>query len=244
MAWSTAMFGDRQDFPAPTFRCRVAPAHRPGVRKRSTFDIVGPDGRRATVTPRSDSDTVGDLVLALGHQHPAPIRVDGQPAAVAQRLVDVPALRTGASVELGIRPAPPDGGGPPAAVVEIAVIAGPSCRSWTPLGPGRHTIGRSVHCAVRLDDELAELHHAVFDVDGDGAVRFTQLTGRVPARLDGEPCEPRAPIAAGAVLEIGASLLTLRPIQRAADGGGRAECGGSIVAGPDPWRRADRKSVV
>ena len=48
----------------------------------------------------------------------------------------------------------------------VTVDAGPAAGAVVALPPGRHLIGRSATCAVRLDDALAELHHAVLDVAG------------------------------------------------------------------------------
>ncbi len=221
------------------------------MRQRRAFDIVGPDGRRATVVPRSEADTVGDLLAAIGDTTSTAVWVDGHRVTRGERLVDVPAMVVGARIECGSSAdrhrVPPgcEAEGRVDPVVEVAVIAGPSCRSWTPLHPGRHTVGRSHHCSLRLVDPLAELHHGVFDVDPDGITRFTQLTGRVPVRLDGTPCDAAEPVVPGGVLQIGSSLLVLRRADhgRAGDAG-MHRCSGSITPGSDPWRRVVRRGPV
>ena len=67
--------------------------------------------------------------------------------------------------------------------MRVTVDAGPAAGGVFDLPAGRHLIGRSATCSVRLDDPLVELHHAVLDIppgrQADGAA-FTQLAGRVP----------------------------------------------------------------
>jgi len=88
--------------------------------------------------------------------------------------------------------------------VEVVVEAGPSAGASFLLGPGRHVVGRAVTAAVRVDDALIELHHALIEVSATAAVTFTQIAGRVPccgsnpARADAddplvEPLRPGRP---------------------------------------------------
>ena len=97
--------------------------------------------------------------------------------------------------------------------------------------------------SVRVDDPAVELHHAALDVDADGSVTFTQLTGTFPASVDGGPCDPGHRLDIGCSVSLGTSRLAVgRP-----DGGGGptavpAPVSGSIVAAErDPWRSVVRR---
>lgn len=72
------------------------------------------------------------------------------------------------------------------ATVRVTCEAGPAAGRAVLLGPGRHVVGRSRHAAVTLADPAVETHHGVLTVSADGAAAFTQLTGRVPCRIDGD----------------------------------------------------------
>ena len=105
----------------------------------------------------------------------------------------------------------------------VTVEAGPAAGSVVALPPGRHLIGRSATCAVRLDDALAELHHAVLDVPASPSASPTlvQLAGRVPCSAAPED----------SVVTIGASRIRLgadiRPAAAPAALASRRD---------DPWR--------
>ena len=128
-------------------------------------------------------------------------------------------------------------------LVEVAVTLGPACRPWIALGQGRHGVGRSPLSKVTINDPSLELHHAVLDVKADGTVTFTQLTGRVPARIDGEPCTPATDIGLEEELVLGSSQLAVRPARvRIAPS---APLRGSLVAADhDPWRQIVRRAPV
>ena len=117
----------------------------------------------------------------------------------------------------------------PPALWECTWLTGPDAGGHRLLGPGRHLIGRAHTAAVRCDDPSLEPHHALLDVQPDGALSVTQLTGRAPIIVaDGhtdhvEPSEamaadPRSTIAlegervlTGATrLEVAGSTLGLR----------------------------------
>ncbi|TFH19775.1 MAG: hypothetical protein E4H05_03815, partial [Acidimicrobiales bacterium] len=190
------------------------------------------DGQRVTLRPHAGTDTVADLAVACDREPDAGLWIDGMPVAATRSIFDC-GLRVGSAVA----GAPITTDSSPGELVEVAVIAGPSCDGWRRLGPGRRCIGRSSTAGLRLDDPAVELHHAVIDVGTDGSVTFTQLTGRIASRLDGVPCETAQVVAAGESLQVGASRLTFRhrsiePDRNAMPGGG------SIVdADNDPWRR-------
>jgi S-DNA-T family DNA segregation ATPase FtsK/SpoIIIE len=117
-------------------------------------------------------------------------------------------------------------------VVHIAVTSGRACTPWVGLPAGRHRIGRAAGCAVEIAE--AEPHHGVLDVAPDGSTTFTQLTGRIDVRVDGEPARPLHPVGDGSELAIGPSVVTVR-----SGGDVRVERpSGTIAAAPaDPWRR-------
>lgn len=60
----------------------------------------------------------------------------------------------------------------------------------------------------RIDDPTLEAHHVVVDPSRHIAV---QLTGRIPARVDGLPVGNGRAIATGSVIEMGASRIVVRP---------------------------------
>lgn len=125
--------------------------------------------------------------------------------------------------------------------MEIVVEAGPAAGAVVRLGPGRHVLGRAADAAVRLDDELVELHHAVVDVDHRGRVTLTQIAGRVPcqalvvATTSPESVPIRAPttLPSDSVLTIGASRLRVRCGERAAP----IRLAALTSRRDDPWRR-------
>ena len=190
------------------------------------------DGQRVTVRPHAATDTIADLAVACDREPGAGLWIDGTPVTATRSIFDC-GLRVGSDVA----GAPITTDRAPEASVEVAVIAGPSCDGWRPLGPGRHCIGRSSTAGLHLDDPAVELHHAVIDVGTDGSVTFTQLTGRIASRLDGVPCETTQVVVAGRSLQVGSSRLMFR--HRSIEQGRAATPGGgSIVdADNDPWRR-------
>lgn len=60
----------------------------------------------------------------------------------------------------------------------------------------------------RIDDATLEAHHAVVDPRRRVVV---QLTGRIPARVDGLPVGNGRAIVAGSVIEMGASRIVIQP---------------------------------
>ena len=90
-------------------------------------------------------------------------------------------------------------------------------------------IGRAPGVDVALADPALEPHHGQLDVDEIGGVRFVQLTGRVAARVDGEPIGAPTVVAVGQRIDLGTSRLRVEP--------GRRRVGGRRRAGTS---RADR----
>lgn len=201
-----------------------------------TFDVVDPVGRRVSVVPHADTDTIGDLAHALGLPRDTPLVVDGRTVAATVRLCDVDGLRHGSAITLGenltlARPA-----GPP--VVEYAVVAGPACTRWQPLTPGRHWVGRAASASVSIADPALELHHGTLDVSEHGEVTFTQLAGRVPARVGGRPLAAASTqLTPGALLALGRSQLALRVARGAPPA--CATDDGSLT-----WRRRVRRGTT
>ncbi|HZX54575.1 MAG TPA: FtsK/SpoIIIE domain-containing protein [Ilumatobacteraceae bacterium] len=86
--------------------------------------------------------------------------------------------------------------------------AGPDAGGTTDLGHGPHIIGRAAGAAMRCDDPALEPHHLLIEISDEGAV-LRQLTGRVPARVDGEPLGQSVIVDSAARVEVGCSVLLL-----------------------------------
>ena len=110
---------------------------------------------------------------------------------------------------------------------------GPDTGRTIQLAPGRHLVGRAAQAAVRCDDPVLEPHHLVLDIGGDGTARATQLTGRIPVRrADGEPITPGMQLAAGTVLELGSSTLSLHTDRHVPHGAATVLTDGTVVRSP------------
>lgn len=204
-------------------------------------EATGPDGSRLLVRPHATTDSVADLARALDLPAATPLAIDFRPVAPHERLVAA-GLRVGSAVTISTEPHPPDPSPPATGTGEVvvAVLGGPACERWSPLPPGRHSVGRAAAATVRVDDPAVELHHGVLDVEPDGTVTFTQLTGAFPATVDGVPCSGAHPLAPTCILSIGASRLVIR--HGAGESRPSGQVGGSIVAiDRDPWRRVVRR---
>lgn len=73
-----------------------------------------------------------------------------------------------------------------APTLRVTCETGPAAGRATVLGVGRHIVGRSPTAAVRIADPAVEAHQAVLELRPDGSVAFTQVTGRVPCRREGD----------------------------------------------------------
>ncbi len=192
--------------------------------------LSGPDGRRVTIDLATGAHTIGELAEVLGIPRRAVVLVDGR--AVDRRVrLDRSGLVEGSKV-IGRsaratcraeRAIDASHGDNTDEHLVVTVEAGPAAGSVVALPPGRHLIGRSATCAVRLDDALAELHHAVLDVPASPSASPTlvQLAGRVPCSAAPED----------SVVTIGASRIRLgadiRPAAAPAALASRRD---------DPWR--------
>ena len=203
-----------------------------------SFDVIAPHGGRITVRPHSADDRVCDLLRALGAPLGCGLVADGTPLPEHRRLVDAPQIRVGA--RLALSAVDPSVAGSPVStppVVHVAVTRGRSCTPWIGLAVGRHRIGRAAGSAVEI--EGTEPHHGVLDVAADSSVAFTQLTGRVPVLIDGEPTRTRHPVVDGTEIAIGSSLVAVR--REGTPKLGRTP--GTIgVASGNPWRRVVQRA--
>ena len=197
--------------------------------------VSGPDGRRVTIALATDTHTVGELADLLGIPRRAVVLVD---ASVVDRRVRLDRSGIVEGSKVTCRPAraacraertietSADHGADGHHLV-ATVEAGPAAGTVVTLPPGRHLIGRSATCAVRLDDALAELHHAVLDVrpaSNSTSSTLVQLAGRVPCSA--EPDD--------SVVTIGASRLRF-----GARVGSAADAPQAAALAPrrdDPWR--------
>ncbi len=64
--------------------------------------------------------------------------------------------------------------------MRIEVIAGPDAGWGVELPPGRHLVGRALHCSIVIDDPAVEANHLVLDIGDTGLINVVQLAGRVP----------------------------------------------------------------
>ena len=197
-----------------------------------TLDLVAPSGRRVSIVPSSLDDRIGELADALGLQHTAALELDGRRVGRHETIGR-------AGVRRGSRLSPQAAGGagqpgqdqPESSLVLVVAEAGPATGTIVTLGAGRHVVGRSPSCTVSLADPALEPHHGVFEVADAGSVRFTQLTGRVAAQVDGEPISAAVVVEDGATVGIGCSRLRIG--RSAGPGKGAA----ALTADPaDPWR--------
>lgn len=220
--------------------------------KPPPFAALAPDGSRIVVHPHASTDSVEELARALDLPASSAVAIDGRAVQRHERLTDV-GLRVGSSITVSPDPQPdqmpdqmserePGDEREFADGIEVAIGTGPACAPWTRLATGRHTVGRAISADVCIDDADVELHHGVLDVGADGSLRFTQLTGRVPATVDGEVCTGTRLVRPGGVIRLGASELLFRSAQHPSPDrtspAGRLSSAGSVVASDrDPWRR-------
>ncbi|MEY2580766.1 MAG: segregation ATPase FtsK/SpoIIIE, family [Ilumatobacteraceae bacterium] len=96
------------------------------------------------------------------------------------------------------------------AIWTLTWVAGPDSGGTAVLGLGTHIVGRAQGAAARCDDPALEPHHLLIEISSTGA-RISQLTGRVPVRVDGEPLDDSVSIAEPVRFELGHSLLEMCP---------------------------------
>ena len=93
----------------------------------------------------------------------------------------------------------------PAGAIRLCLVAGPDAGRTIVVRDRPLTIGRA-DGPGHVADPALEAHHLLFD-----PLRRTvlQLTGRIPARIDGTPIGRRRTVRRGAVVELGASRITV-----------------------------------
>jgi len=162
---------------------------------------------------------VEDLVVTVLAAAGAPagsvlLADDGSPLSPAARLGLPPLVRGAVLAAAPPRPAGAPGGvrpRPAPGFLALHVLAGPDAGHVIGLGPGRHRVGRSGGVQVRLEDPLLSRVHAELEVGTDG-VRVRDLGTTNGSRLDGDAVEQEwRPWPAGARLQVGASVLQVRP---------------------------------
>lgn len=122
-------------------------------------------------------------------------------ALPADHRVGTAPLLDGALVERRVPPTP--------AVLELTVVAGPSCGRTAPLGPGGVTIGRDTTCDLSLDDPLVSRRHAHVTV-ASGRCRVRDLAATNGILLGERPIEADAEWSPGTEVVLGSSRLALR----------------------------------
>ncbi|HEY8339592.1 MAG TPA: FHA domain-containing protein, partial [Egibacteraceae bacterium] len=164
--------------------------------------------------------TVADLLAAL--EPPAPsdavVTIDGHRVPRHRPLGD--SLREGAVVRIGAGGAavaarsastttPADG-------LVVAVVDGPAAGASAAPSGARLRIGRAGDADLVIADPAVSARHAELRRLPDGGVEVVDLGSRNGTVLDGRPVLGRARVPPGALLELGATRLRLRP-QRSDD---------------------------
>ncbi|WP_131739776.1 FtsK/SpoIIIE domain-containing protein [Actinomadura roseirufa] len=157
--------------------------------------------------PRFSKEALG---AAAPPSRRRPLWVDGRmldPQALA-----VKELRDGAVVAVEQRGAAATVLAEPTGLVEVRVVGGPAAGSVHRLGLGVGTVGSGPDVDVRLDDPSVPARSLRITIAVDGVqVEASAMTMRAAATLDGEPLTEKTPWIGGALLTVGASVLTLAP---------------------------------
>ncbi|WP_122816494.1 FtsK/SpoIIIE domain-containing protein [Nocardioides pantholopis] len=161
----------------------------------------------ATPAAALDATLCGQVGMAAGSMVVAPRSTDSRPAPTTGTIADL-GLRDGMRVGFGSHqpavPLPSDRG------VQLHVVGGPDSGAVFALPLGVHEVGRSGPVSWR-DHSLSRRHCRV--VVSPESATVTDLGSSNGTRVDGEDCEPHEPRpwGFGQVLEIGDSLVELRP---------------------------------
>lgn len=125
-------------------------------------------------------------------------------------------LYDGAMVAVG---GPPEGPRPVPPVTEglvLAVVGGPQAGAAVALPqPGSVVLGREVGADLVLSDPSLSGRHASIEVDADGRVTVADLDSTNGTAVEGRLVDEPVGIAPGALIEIGATQLRVRPQGRA-----------------------------
>lgn len=211
----------------------AAPAYGRAMQLHLT--VVPDDGSppREVEVVSGPGRSFADLAAVLDLD-PASVRV-GDGLLEATAVVGEPPLLDGAVLVAGAA-ARGVGGGEVAKIttapLALAVVAGPDAGRALPLTHGRHRVGRSPGCDLRIDDDGVSRVHAEVVVDREG-VRMRDLEATNPSRLAGTPLLGTVPLSTGDELLLGASTLRLVPTGRAR--ARRTPTGqGSLLVSPRP----------
>ncbi|HMJ78434.1 MAG TPA: FtsK/SpoIIIE domain-containing protein, partial [Iamia sp.] len=93
---------------------------------------------------------------------------------------------------------------------ELRVVGGPAAGQVVPLPPGQHVIGRSGSLLAVADDALMSRTHLRLSVEGD-TLTVEDAGSANGTQVEGEPLTGAVPLVPGAVVQAGASLLTVVP---------------------------------
>jgi hypothetical protein len=181
----------------------------------------------------SEATTVADLAEAIGRSRADALWIDGVRREPSILLIDA-SVRVGSTVEHDVSEHG-DVEDNAQAAASVSCIAGPATGRSVGLAPGRHVVGRGPAADVRLADPWLEPHALALDVSTGGQTTMTQLTGRAPAMIGGEPVDGTMAWTPGSAVHVGASRLEIRipdePLAR------RRWPAGAQRSPLSPWRR-------
>lgn len=163
------------------------------------------------------ADLVADLVPDLVADQPPdelqdPVVWVGGSLIADGTLLGRDLLVDGAAIALGSRPsAGPLASSSPGTPVALAIAHGPDAGRTAELAPGYHTVGRSDEATIGIDDQRISRLHAAIRVTADG-ITLADLRSTNGTYLGGVPvgAEP-VPLAVGATVQVGDTVLVLRP---------------------------------
>jgi S-DNA-T family DNA segregation ATPase FtsK/SpoIIIE len=173
-----------------------------------------------------DDVPLRDVLLALGRVVGAvPELWAGSTRLPPELPLDAAELRHGAVLGLG-RPGPRDPFVDSPTALQLQISGGPCAGTTSPLGLGRHVVGRGTDATIRLDDPDVSRRHVEIDVR-TGAVTVADLGSTNGTWIDEDRvgAQPQT-WAPGAALRLGASTLRIAgpsgcPIPTTAAPGGR-----------------------
>lgn len=117
---------------------------------------------------------------------------------------------------------------------------GPDAGATHVIGVGRHLLGRGHTAELRCDDPTLQPHQAMVEVQVDGSLVVTQLTGRAPMLLNGAALVGETTVADGSVIEVAGSTLTLHLEVPPADASSANVVDGALIRCPrglPEWQR-------
>ncbi len=146
-------------------------------------------------------------------------------------------LRNGDRFLVAARRLPGIGGSGPtigAVATELVVTGGPAAGLVAPLAEGVHRVGRGAPSEIRISDTTVSQVHLRIDVQHE-RVLVSDAGSTNGTYLEGRPLTTPTSIAAGQVLELGATAIMLRPVHDTlADGGALPTDAGTIAFNRPP----------